>query len=96
MSHRRSFSFTFEPRGENLPEENKTFVSQHYKLADNEVPDYLKRKSLLFTKAGDQIKVKMCPFCHAIKNDPTNMNTLNILAESGAHNCFRCGARGSW
>jgi twinkle protein len=90
--------FTFEPRPGRggLAEANKTFVSKHFQIPPEEIEAYLKRKSINATRSGEQFKVKMCPFCHDIKNDLTNMNTLSILADSGAHNCFRCGAKGSW
>jgi hypothetical protein len=97
---RRIGGFSFQPReggaGRGLAEADKTFVSKHFQIPPEEVAEYLKRKNLAFSKSGEHIKVQQCPFCHPIKGDLKNMNTLNILVDSGAHNCFRCGAKGSW
>lgn len=57
---------------------------------------YLKRTRLEYRRSGDFETVKECPFCHDVKNDPSNMYALKISRISGYYKCFRCGAKGSW
>lgn len=76
---------------------SEAFVSKHYQELDrDEIISFLKRKSLDFKQSGDQITIRECPFCHDIKGEESNRWTLGIKASSGAHNCFRCQAQGSW
>ena len=73
-----------------------TFVSQHYKLNQRDLTDFLDLNKLTHKLIGSEVVIKECPFCHDTKGLPSNHWKLNIHKDSGAFNCFRCGSKGSW
>jgi twinkle protein len=77
---------------------NNTYVSSHYRISNNEIMNYLKRKELVYRENNHNqtLVIKECPFCHPTKNKPDNQYKLFIFTNTGAHFCHRCQAHGSW
>lgn len=73
-----------------------TFVSQHFRVDEHKIFEYLQRVGLEAKRQGSQIAVKVCPFCHDTKGRADNLWKLFFTTDSGASFCHRCGWKGSW
>nr|CAG4716277.1 unnamed protein product [Naegleria fowleri] len=73
-----------------------TFVSNYYKINENDIQEFLTRKGLAFRTVMNEIIIKDCPFCHDTKGKITNLWKLYIHRHTGAYFCHRCGSKGSW
>ncbi|KAG2378480.1 hypothetical protein C9374_008119 [Naegleria lovaniensis] len=73
-----------------------TFVSNYYKINENDIQEFLTRKGLPFRTVMNEIVIKDCPFCHDTKGKITNLWKLYINRHTGAYFCHRCGSKGSW
>ncbi|KAL9655841.1 hypothetical protein ABK040_000903 [Willaertia magna] len=73
-----------------------TFVSNYYKINENDIKDYLNNKNLIYKIINNEIIIKECPFCHDTKGKISNFWKLYIHSSSGSFYCHRCGCKGSW
>ena len=73
-----------------------TFVSNYYKINENDIQEFLSRKGLNYRVVMNEIIVKDCPFCHDTKGKITNLWKMYIHRHTGAYMCHRCGSKGSW
>lgn len=71
----------------------KTFVSAHYKVDEEQVERFLARRNIVFHPAGNELKLQ-CPFCPPDRN--RSGFRLTISKENGNYHCSVCQARGSW
>lgn len=76
-------------------DDDKTFVSGHYRLVSSEIMDYLYRKRVEFVEHPLKFTLKYCPFCppHKFKSD--NLFKHEIFKNTGNSYCHRCNYRGS-
>lgn len=72
------------------------YVSQHFRLAPNQLEDLLHRHDLQHRYTPTHALVKICPFCHPTHGKSDNEYKLYILRTSGAFMCHRCRISGSW
>lgn len=74
-------------------------ASKSYSHINREtVEGFLARQQMVYKlRPTGYFAIKECPLCHKPhNNDPSNMWTLNIQADTGLYNCFRCLNKGSW
>ncbi|KAK8812216.1 hypothetical protein WA158_007450 [Blastocystis sp. Blastoise] len=75
----------------------ETFVSQHYKINEEQIVDYLKRKDFTYKENQNEFIIRECCFCEKPTNNKLdNLYKLYIDKNSGSFFCHRCGAQGSW
>jgi hypothetical protein len=71
----------------------RTFVSSHYKVDEEQVERYLARRNIMFQPYGNSLKLQ-CPFCPPDRN--RSGFRLVVSKENGHFNCSACNSKGSW
>lgn len=94
VSQSRSFSRPAESA--EAHQSRNVFVSNHYRLSDDEVGAFLQRHGIRHRQTGQHLVVEECPFCHDTRQKADNHYKLYIERTSGVYFCHRCGAKGSW
>ncbi|KAF0852663.1 mitochondrial Twinkle helicase [Andalucia godoyi] len=77
-------------------ERNVFFSSNAVHVPSHEIEDLLRDNGLDFRASDDHFIVRLCPFCHPIKDVASNMYKLYVHRTKGLYCCHRCRARGQY